>query len=103
MPGSALESGTVAEPRLTRITRALCGCRYSIHDLSRCNDWLALVPGDHAYLRFASDLGDDPATRDGSPQTAVPAVMAWLCTHALHPGFAPQPVIVAEDLEGRRL
>lgn len=37
--------------------------------------------GDHAYLRFASDLGAyDPATHDGSPETAVQAVMAWLCT-----------------------
>jgi hypothetical protein len=35
MPRSALESGSVAEPRLSRITRALFSCRYSIHDLSR--------------------------------------------------------------------
>jgi hypothetical protein len=36
MPRSALESGTVAEPRLARITRAIFSSRYSIHDLSRC-------------------------------------------------------------------
>ena len=36
MPRSALESGTVAEPRLTRVLRALFGSKYSIHDLSRC-------------------------------------------------------------------
>jgi hypothetical protein len=71
---------------LTRITRALFGCRYSIHDLSRSqgegsenlarfnlplelgmamarrfmneeeHDWLVLVPEGHAYLRFISDL-----------------------------------------------
>lgn len=35
-PRSALESGTVAEPRLDRITRAIFTSRYSIHDLSRC-------------------------------------------------------------------
>lgn len=36
MPRSALESGTVAEPRLNRILRALFSSKYSIHDLSRC-------------------------------------------------------------------
>ena len=86
MPRSALESGTVAEPRLARITHALFSCRYSIHDLSRStgegsenlarfnmplelgmamarrfmdpdeHDWLLLVPKGHAYLRFVSDL-----------------------------------------------
>lgn len=34
--GSALESGTVSEPRVARIVRALVGSKYSIHDLSRC-------------------------------------------------------------------
>lgn len=36
MPRSALESGTVSEPRVARIVRALVGSKYSIHDLSRC-------------------------------------------------------------------
>jgi hypothetical protein len=36
IPRSALESGTVSEPRLTRILRALFSSKYSIHDLSRC-------------------------------------------------------------------
>jgi hypothetical protein len=36
MPRSALESGTVSEPRFARIVRALVGSKYSIHDLSRC-------------------------------------------------------------------
>lgn len=35
IPRSALESGTVSEPRLSRILRALFSSRYSIHDLSR--------------------------------------------------------------------
>jgi hypothetical protein len=86
MPRSALESGTLAEPRLARIAGALFSCRYSIHDLSRStgegsenlarfnmplelgmamarrfmdpdeHDWLLLVPVGHAYLRFVSDL-----------------------------------------------
>ena len=36
IPRSALESGTVSEPRLSRILRALFSSKYSIHDLSRC-------------------------------------------------------------------
>ncbi|HUA60945.1 MAG TPA: hypothetical protein VML19_19435 [Verrucomicrobiae bacterium] len=36
VPRSALESGTVSEPRITRILRALFSSKYSIHDLSRC-------------------------------------------------------------------
>lgn len=36
IPRSALESGTVSEPRVARIVRALVGSKYSIHDLSRC-------------------------------------------------------------------
>jgi len=112
MPRSALESGTVSEPRLARITKAVFGSRYSIHDLSRCtgegdenfarfnmplelgmamakafidtadeHDWLVLVPKGHSYLRFISDLAAyDPATHDGSVNSAVVAVMAWLST-----------------------
>src|ERR1700761_8390529 len=36
IPRSALESGTVTEPRLSRILRTLFSSKYSIHDLSRC-------------------------------------------------------------------
>jgi hypothetical protein len=36
MPRSALDSGTVSEPRVARIVRALVGSKYSIHDLWRC-------------------------------------------------------------------
>src|ERR1700683_816583 len=86
VPRSALESGTVSEPRLTRVIGALSRCKYSIHDLSRCtgegsdnfarfnmplelgmamarrfvdveeHDWLVLVPEGHKYLQFVSDL-----------------------------------------------
>ena len=35
-PRSALETGTVAEPRMERIARAIFSSKYSIHDLSRC-------------------------------------------------------------------
>jgi hypothetical protein len=86
VPRSALETGSVAEPRLDRILAALFSANYSIHDLSRCrgegdeglarfnmplelgmamarrhgekagHDWLVLVPEGHAYARFVSDL-----------------------------------------------
>ncbi len=36
VPRSALDSGSVAEPRMARITRAMFSSKYSIHDLSRC-------------------------------------------------------------------
>jgi hypothetical protein len=111
MPRSALESSTLAEPRLARIASALFSCRYSIHDLSRStgegsenlarfnmplelgmamarrfmdpdeHDWLLLVPEGHAYLRFVSDLAAyDPATHDGSIESAILPVTAWLST-----------------------
>lgn len=36
IPRSALESGSVAMPRMERIARAIFSSKYSIHDLSRC-------------------------------------------------------------------
>ena len=51
MPRSALESGTVSEPRLARITRAMFDSRYSIHDLSRCTG-----EGDENFARFNMPL-----------------------------------------------
>jgi hypothetical protein len=51
VPRSALESGTVSEPRLARIIRAVSGCRYSIHDLSRCTG-----EGSDNFARFNMPL-----------------------------------------------
>lgn len=51
MPRCALESGTVAEPRLARITRAIFNSRYSIHDLSRCSG-----EGRENFARFNMPL-----------------------------------------------
>ena len=51
IPRSALESGTVSEPRLTRITRAMFNSRYSIHDLSRCTG-----EGNENFARFNMPL-----------------------------------------------
>ena len=45
------------------------------------HDWLILVPKDHAYTRFVSDLaGYDPSMHEESVETIVPSVMAWLAT-----------------------
>jgi hypothetical protein len=51
IPRSALESGTVCEPRVARITRALFTSKYSIHDLSRCTG-----QGDDNIARFNMPL-----------------------------------------------
>ena len=109
---SALESGDMAEPRMTRIARAVFSSKYSIHDLSRCrgegtealarfnmplelgiamgrrfgageaeHDWLILVPEGHEYVKFVSDLaGFDLKKHNGTIESIVPKVMAWLAT-----------------------
>ena len=51
MPRSALETGTVAEPRMARILRAIIESKYSIHDLSRCKG-----EGDANLARFNMPL-----------------------------------------------
>jgi hypothetical protein len=51
VPRSALESGTVSEPRLTRVIGALSRCKYSIHDLSRCTG-----EGSDNFARFNMPL-----------------------------------------------
>ena len=59
-PRSALESGTVADPRMERIMRAIFESKYSIHDLSRCRG-----EGDANLARFnmALELGIAMACR----------------------------------------
>lgn len=45
------------------------------------HDWLLLVPEGHVYLKFVSDLaGFDPVRHDGSLESVVPGVIAWLAT-----------------------
>jgi hypothetical protein len=50
-PRSALETGTVSEPRIDRIIRAIFTSKYSIHDLSRCQG-----EGDERLARFNMPL-----------------------------------------------
>lgn len=65
VPRSALESGNVAEPRLERITRAIFGSKYSIHDLSRCTG-----EGSENLARFNMplELGMAMASRFMKPE-----------------------------------
>jgi hypothetical protein len=123
-PRSAVESGDVADSRMTRILGALFSSQYSIHDLSRCrgegsdslarfnmplelgmaiakrhqdrkHDWAVLVPNDHTYTKFVSDLGGfDPLTHDGTIETVVRAVLSWLAIrpNAL-PGATPKELL----------
>jgi hypothetical protein len=51
VPRSALESGTVAEPRMERVTSALFASKYSIHDLSRSKG-----EGEEGWARFNMPL-----------------------------------------------
>jgi hypothetical protein len=51
VPRSAIESGTVAEPRMDRIVRTLFESQYSIHDLSRSRG-----EGEEGFARFNMPL-----------------------------------------------
>ncbi len=63
------------------------------------HDWLILVPDDHAYVRFVSDLaGFDPGTHRGSQETVVPVVMAWLWTRGDDAATSMDPAQVLEAL-----
>jgi len=45
------------------------------------HDWLLLVPKEHQYKRFISDMaGYDPKEYDQTKESAIPAVMSWLAT-----------------------
>jgi hypothetical protein len=45
------------------------------------HDWLLLVPEGHEYVKFVSDLAAyDPKPHNGTVDTVVPKVMAWLAT-----------------------
>jgi hypothetical protein len=54
--------------------------RYLQDVVPRKHDWLVLVPNNHDY-RFVSDLrAFDLETHEGTVDTIVPKVMAWLAT-----------------------
>jgi hypothetical protein len=57
------------------------GERFGNREGGEDHDWLLLVPRGHLHGRFVSDLsGYDPSEYDGSVETIIPAVMAWLAT-----------------------
>jgi hypothetical protein len=128
-PTSALSSGGLSEPRITRIFAGLREARYSIHDLSRCHGegdanlarlnmplelgmamaisqgdpaahtWAALVPEGKAYARFASDLAGFDLVRYSVGPSSL--VLALGAWLAVLPGASPvYPSTVAGALAG---
>ena len=74
------------------------GRRFATQNGGGEHDWLALVPGNHAYAPFVSDLVCfDTETHDNSPETVVPVVMGWLLTRGgpAMPGIEPKEVLEA--------
>jgi hypothetical protein len=64
------------------------------------HDWLILVPENHQYVRFISDLaGFDPKTHNGSVEVIVSRVMLWLATRP-DAVYVPQPSKVLAALPG---
>jgi hypothetical protein len=76
------------------------GRRFASHeDEGPDHDWLVLVPDDHAYVKFISDLaGFDPGKHDGSQGAVVQTVMAWLWTRPDDAVTAMDPSQVLEAL-----
>jgi len=57
------------------------------------HDWIALLPDSHPYGEFISDLaGYDLESHDGTPNSVIPPVLAWLSTR---PGVPPLPPAVS--------
>lgn len=73
--------------------------RYMTRRWEHQHDWLLLVPADHQYLKFASDLAAfDPTVHDGSVATIIPGVMSWLSSRKIEPDIAhptPRDVLAA--------
>jgi hypothetical protein len=129
LPRSAIEtSGGI--PRIDRILNALTSSKYSLHDLSRCrgegednlarfnmplelgmamclrhldnaaHEWFVVVPRDHDYRNYVSDLaGFDLEEYAGTVETVVQPVMSWLLSLPEAPpavgSLTPGDVLVA--------
>lgn len=59
-PRIATERSDSGEPRIEKILKLIKSCRYSIHDLSRCQ---AQYAGEHYRLNMPFELGIDFASR----------------------------------------
>jgi len=54
------------------------------------HDWLVLVPEAHPHGEFISDLaGYDLEVHDGTPESIIPPVLAWLATRPDEPAIPP--------------
>lgn len=125
VPRSAIESGSAGITRIVRILEAINNSKYSIHDLSRSrgegdynlarfnmplelgmamnrsyvdrnsHEWFVLVPDEHLYSRYISDLaGYDFKYHDGTSEAVIPIVMAWLLTRAEAVGDLEPPDVL---------
>ena len=66
--------------------------------LAATHEWLPLVPIDHEYSHFISDLaGYDPKRYDGTPAGAIACVIPWLATRASAVSYM-EPMRVVEAL-----
>jgi len=56
--------------------------RYSTSQRKKTrHDWLVLVPQQHSYIKYLSDLaGVDPKRHDGTQKVVVEKVVSWLAT-----------------------
>lgn len=63
--------------------------RYSTSQKKKTrHDWLVLVPQQHSYIRYISDLaGIDPKPHDGTQKAVVENVVGWLATRG-NPTFS---------------
>ncbi len=64
--------------------------RYSTsHKKKTRHDWLVLVPQQHSYIKYISDLaGFDAKPHDGTQKGVVENVVSWLATRG-NPTFTP--------------
>jgi hypothetical protein len=62
------------------------------------HDWLILVPEEHEYFRYLSDMGGyDPKTHNGTVESIVPKIIHWLATRP-DAVYVPKPVDVLRAL-----
>lgn len=61
------------------------------------HEWMVMVPEDHVYQRYVSDLaGYDPRTHDGTAEQVGITVLGWLATRAPEPLPVPPHEVVGK-------
>lgn len=72
-PRSAVESGSVSQPRMERISQAIGSAKYSIHDLTRCTG-----VGQANLARFNMPLELGMAIREGHASVDPATTHDWM-------------------------